>query len=153
MSPRQQSVDFLENLLTFFGLNVLIEVAEDEEEAVLNLQVPSTHLNGFLIGSNGENLRALQHLTNMALRHNGFENTNAVVDIAGYKRQRSDRLSHEVAKLAHEVLASGQPYSMKPLSAYERRVAHQAVSGIDGVTTESQGEGRDRHIVIKKSDS
>lgn len=150
MNPRDQAVDFLENLLTFFGLNVSVDAREDDDEGVLLLNVPSTHLNGFLIGQRGENLRSLQHLTNMALKRNGFETVSVTVDIAGYKKQRNERLTHQVQQLAKTVAATGEQHVMTPMSAYERRIVHQAIGDIEGLTTASQGEGRDRHVIISK---
>ena len=153
MDAREQSIKFLEEVISFFGVNVLVEAEEDEEEGVITLNVPSTRLNGFFIGQNGENLRALQHLTNMSLRRNGIEGINVTVDVAGYKKQRNERLARNAAKVAEEVIASGEPHEMRPMSSYERRVVHKALGEIEGVETESAGVGRDRHVVIKKSES
>ena len=152
MDAREQSIKFLEDIISFFGVNVLVEAEENEEEGVITLNVPSTRLNGFFIGQNGDNLRALQHLTNMALRRNGVEDVNVTVDVAGYKKQRNERLARSTTKAAEQVKSSGEPHEMQPMSSYERRIAHKAVSEVEGVETESVGEGRDRHIVIKKSE-
>ncbi|MEX0749000.1 MAG: R3H domain-containing nucleic acid-binding protein [Candidatus Saccharimonadales bacterium] len=152
MDARELSVKFLEDLIAFFGVNVLVEVEENEEDQVLTLNVPSTRLNGFFIGSNGENLRALQHLVNMSLRRNGFEDIAVTVDVAGYKKQRNERLSRQATKLAATVKETGEPHEMQPMTAYERRVVHKTLGEIDGITTESAGAGRDRHIVIKKGE-
>lgn len=152
MSARDFAIEYLENLLAFFGVNVLVEGKEEADDQVVTLNVPSTHLNGFLIGQKGENLRALQHLVNMSLRRNGYEDVAATVDVAGYKRQRNERLSRRVTKLAETVRDSGEPHELEPMSAYERRVVHKALGEVEGVTTESEGEGRARHIVIKKAE-
>ena len=141
---------YLEDLLSFFGLNTSIDVSKEDE--TITLQVPSTHLNGFLIGNHGENLRSLQHLTNMALKTSGYEDTMAIVDVAGYRQQRNERLTKHAQSLAQKVLAEGQDIPLEPMSAYDRRVVHQAVSEIAGVKSESDGEGRERHIVIKPKD-
>lgn len=141
---------YLEDLLSFFGLNTNVEA--EEEETTVTLQVPSTHLNGFLIGVHGENLRSLQYLTNMALKAGGFEDTVAIVDIAGYRKQRNERLSKQAQQLAEQVKTSGQPIAMDPLSAYERRIVHQAVGEVEGVVSGSEGEGRERHVVISPAE-
>lgn len=152
MDAREQSIKFLEDIISFFGVNVLVEAEENEDEGVITLNVPSTRLNGFFIGQNGDNLRALQHLTNMALRRNGIEDINVTVDVAGYKKQRNERLARSATKTAEQVKSTGEPHEMQPMSSYERRVVHKAISEVEGVDTESVGEGRDRHIVIKKSE-
>ena len=146
-AARDFAQTFLEDLLSFFGLNTAVEGSPDE--ATIELDVPSTHLNGFLIGVRGENLRSLQHITNLALKTSGFTDVMAVVDIAGYKKQQNERLGKTARQLAEQVLGSGQAQTLEPMSAYDRRVVHQAVSEIDGVTSESSGEGRDRRVVIK----
>lgn len=138
---------FLEDLLSFFGLNTQVEAKREEDTIQLN--VPSSEQNGFLIGQHGDNLRSLQHLTNMALKRSGSENVAVVVDVAGYKAQRSERLSEHVKKLAQEVITSGVEKTLEPMSSYERRVVHKTISEIDGVESGSVGEGRDRRVVIK----
>lgn len=146
-TARDFAQKYLEDLLSFFGLNTQVEV--EEEDDTVSLQVPSSHLNGFLIGAHGENLRSLQYLTNMALKSAGFVDNMAVIDIAGYRRQRNERLTARAKQLAEQVLAEGKEMPLDPMSAFERRIIHQAVSEIEGVTSESDGEGRERHIVIK----
>src|SRR5687767_3288760 len=133
-SARDFAQKYLEDLLSFFGLNMQVEA--DEEQDTVMLQVPSTHLNGFLIGAHGENLRSLQYLTNMALRSAGFESM-AVVDIAGYRRQRNERLTARAKQVAEQVLSEGREQTLDPMSAFERRIIHQAVSEVEGVSSQS----------------
>ena len=139
---------YLEDLLSFFGLNTRVE--DHVADNTIELMVPSSRLNGFLIGQRGQNLRSLQHLTNMAVRRGGYDEMTVVIDVAGYKKQRYDRLARQARGLAEEVLSSGQPKELEPMNAAERRVVHQAIGEIAGLSSESSGEGRDRHIVIKK---
>jgi spoIIIJ-associated protein len=153
MEARQFAADFLENLVTFFGVNVIVESQEDEDEGVIRLNVPSTHLNGFFIGQNGDTLRSFQNLTNMALKSNGYQDTSATVDVAGYKKQQDQRLQRHVQKVAQDVKTSGKDHPLRPMNAYERRVVHRALADIDGVESESTGEGRARQVVIKKSEA
>lgn len=147
MSELDFARQFLEDLLSFFGLNTKVDATREDDTIQLN--VPSSEQNGFLIGQHGDNLRSLQHLTNMALKRSGTDGLAVVVDVAGYKAQRSERLSEHVKKLAGEVIASDAEKTLEPMSSYERRVVHKTVSEIDGVESESVGEGRDRRVVIK----
>src|SRR5271170_3920215 len=89
------SKKYLEDLLSFFGLNTDVYATSDEE--VIELNVPSTHLNGFLIGQKGETMRALQYLVGSALRNGGHEYSRVNVDIADYKKGKAERLA-EIAK-------------------------------------------------------
>ncbi len=138
---------YLEDLLSFFGLNT--EVHASNEDDVIELEVPSTHLNGFLIGQRGENMRSMQFLVSNALKNKGFEYTRVNVDIADYKKQRAERLSGQAEEWVKKVKETGKPMDLKPMSAVDRRTIHRLAQEY-GLTSESVGEGRDRHIVLKK---
>ena len=97
---------YLEDLLSFFGLNTDVHATSDDE--VIQLNVPSTHLNGFLIGQHGENMRSLQYLTSTALKNNDYEHNRVNVDIADYKKQRADRLRERAEEWVKQVRDSGE---------------------------------------------
>ncbi|HEX5797565.1 MAG TPA: R3H domain-containing nucleic acid-binding protein [Candidatus Saccharimonadales bacterium] len=153
--PDQESIEqaiqfakkYLEDLLSFFGLNTDVYATNSEDE-VIELQVPSTHLNGFLIGSKGETMRGFQFLTSNALKNGGYAMTRVNVDIAEYKKQRAERLRQKAEEWVGEVKDSGKPKDLRPMNSADRRVVHK-LAGEHGLVTESVGEGRDRHIVIK----
>jgi spoIIIJ-associated protein len=138
---------YIEDLLSFFGLNTDVYATSDDE--VIQLNVPSTHLNGFLIGQRGDNMRSLQYLTSTALKNNGFEHNRVNVDIAEYKKQRADRLRERAEEWVKQVRDSGEPMDLEPMNAADRRVIHK-LAGEYSLTSESAGEGRDRHIVLKR---
>lgn len=140
---------YLEDLLSFFGLNT--DVYATSEDEVIQLNVPSTHLNGFLIGQRGENMRSLQYLTSTALKNNNYANTRVNVDIADYKKQRADRLRDKAEAWVKQVRDSGEPMNLEPMNAADRRVVHKLAAEY-GLTSESDGEGRDRHIVLKRAE-
>ncbi len=137
---------YLEDLLSFFGLNTDVQATSDDE--VIQLNVPSTHLNGFLIGQRGENIRSLQYLTSTALKNNSYMHNRVNVDIADYKRQRADRLRERAEEWVKQVRDSGQPMDLQPMNAADRRVVHKLAAEY-GLVSESDGAGRDRHIVLK----
>ena len=138
---------YLEDLLSFFGLNTDI-YATSEDGEVIELNIPSTHLNGFLIGQRGETMRALQFMVSNALKNQGYEVTRVNVDVADYKRQRADRLAKTAEEWVKQVQESGEQYEVRPMNAADRRVVHR-VAADAGLSSESVGEGRDRHIVLK----
>lgn len=143
----QYAKKYLEDLLSFFGLNTEVYASNSEDE-VIELQVPSTHLNGFLIGQRGETMRGLQFMTSSALKNNGYGMTRVNVDIAEYKKQRAERLRQKAEEWVQEVKDSGQSKDLRPMNSADRRVVHQLASE-HGLSTESVGEGRDRHIILK----
>ncbi|HEU4914152.1 MAG TPA: R3H domain-containing nucleic acid-binding protein [Candidatus Saccharimonadales bacterium] len=145
----QYAKKYLEDILSFFGLNT--DVYATSEDDVIELEVPSTHLNGFLIGQRGENMRALQFLVSNALKNQGHGYTRVNVDIADYKKQRAERLSQRAEEWMKKVRDSGDPMELKPMSAVDRRTIHKLAQEY-GLASESIGEGRDRRIVLKPSE-
>lgn len=143
----QYAKKYLEDILSFFGLNTDV-YATTEDNEVIELHVPSTHLNGFLIGQHGDTIRALQFTVSNALRSNGFETTRVNVDVADYKKSRSDRLAKQAEEWVASVKESGEPLHLKPMNAADRRTVHKVATD-EGLATESEGEGRDRHVVLK----
>src|ERR1700750_3455383 len=83
---------YLEDVLSFFGLNTDIHATSEDGE-VIELNIPSTHLNGFLIGQHGDTVRAIQFLVSSALKSQNYEVTRVNVDVADYKKQRANRLA------------------------------------------------------------
>lgn len=149
---KEQSIAFakkyLEDLLSFFGLNTEVHVSCDDE--VIELSVPSTAMNGFLIGQRGDTLRSLQQLISTTLKNREAEVTRVNLDIAGYKKQRNERLVEKVADWVKQVRESGESMDLPMMNAAERRVVHQAISDYSDVETHSEGEGRDRHVILSK---
>jgi len=138
---------YLEDLLSFFGLNTDVQATNSEDE-VIELHIPSTHLNGFLIGQQGETVRSMQFLVSNALKNNGYEISRVNVDVADYKKARADRLAQTAVDWIKQVKDSGEDMHLKPMNPADRRTIHK-LAGEYSVQTESVGEGRDRHIVLK----
>jgi spoIIIJ-associated protein len=143
----QYAKKYLEDLLSFFGLNTDV-YATTEDHEVIELNVPSTHLNGFLIGQHGETVRALQYLISTALKNQNFAHTRVNVDVADYKKARAERLASRAEEWFKEVRDSGGAKELSPMNAADRRIIHKAASDY-GLETESVGEGRDRRVVVK----
>ena len=140
---------YLEDLLSFFGLNT--EVKASSDDGVIELEVPSTHLNGFLIGQHGDTMRAPQFVVSNALKNQGYEYTRVNVDVAEYKKQRADRLSKQAEEWVAAVRDSGEPMELRPMNAVDRRVIHKLAQDA-GLVSESLGEGHDRRVVLKPSE-
>lgn len=149
---RDASIDFakkyLEDLLSFFGLNVV--VSAHCEEDVIELNVPSTHLNGFLIGQRGETLRSLQFLLSMSLKNKDAALERVNIDVANYKKHRAERVAEQVREWCKQVNENGEAMPLKPMSPADRRTAHRVVAEFGSLQSHSEGEGRERHLVITK---
>ena len=138
---------YLEDLLSFFGLNTDV-YATTEDHEVIELNVPSTHLNGFLIGQHGDTMRSLQYVISSALKSKNFSHVRVNVDIADYKKHRAERIVKDAEAWFKEVKSSGQPKELVPMNPADRRAVHKAATDY-GLETESVGEGRERHIILK----
>lgn len=138
---------YLEDLLSFFGINVAVDSTLDDE--VIQLSIPSTSMNSLLIGREAQNLRALQHIVSMALVGREGELTRVNVDVADYKRQRADRIAEQAEEWIREVRATGHSKRLN-LNAADRRVVHKVAQDYSDVKTHSEGEGRERQLIIEK---
>lgn len=146
----QYAKKYLEDLLSFYGLNTDV-YATTEDNEVIELNIPSTHLNGFLIGQRGETMRSMQFLVSSALKNQNYTLCRVNVDVAEYKKQRADRLAETVEEWVKKVKETGQPFEVKPMNAADRRTVHRVASEA-GLASDSVGEGRDRHIVLKPAE-
>ena len=140
---------FLEDLLSFFGINVAVDSTIDDE--VIQLSVPSTSLNSLLIGKNADNLRSLQFIVSQALAARDAEITRVNVDIADYKRSRAEHIAERAETWIAKVRKTGEPMRLD-LNPADRRVVHKIAEDYSDITTHSEGEGRERQLVISKKD-
>lgn len=138
---------YLEDLLSFFGINVAIDSTMDDE--VIQLSIPSTSMNSLLIGKEANNLRALQHIVSMALTSHEAEIVRVNVDVADYKRQRAERIAEQAEDWIREVRTTGQSKHLN-LNAADRRVVHKVAQDYSDIKTHSEGEGRERQLIIEK---
>lgn len=140
---------YIEDLLSFFGLNIDVYATYDDE--VIELQIPSTHLNGFLIGQRGDTMRAMQFVISSALKNAGYQYYRVSVDVAEYKKARQERLEEQARDWMNQVKKSHEAMELRPMGAAERRIVHKMAAD-EGLETESVGEGRDRRVVILPTD-
>ena len=136
---------FIEDTLSFFGVNIDVYATSDDE--VIELHVPSTNLNSFLIGQHGDTMRSLQYIVSMALKNNDFAFNRVNIDVADYKKQRAERLMKRAEGWIKQVKETQEPYDLRPMNAADRRIIHKLAADA-GLASDSVGEGRSRHIVL-----
>jgi len=151
---KEQSIEFakkyLEDLLSFFGVNVDITTTVNED--VIELMVPSNESNSLLIGRNAETLRSIQYLLSTTLRNAAAEIQRVNVDIADYKKQRTEKLVEKARGWIEQVRETGDSF-VADLNAADRRIVHHVASEYDDIKTFSEGEGRDRRLIIAQKSS
>ncbi len=150
----QQSIEFarkfLEDTLSFFGVNLTVTANVDSD--VIELVVPSSDSNSILIGRGAETLRALQYMVSTALRNRDAALVRVNIDIADYKKQRAEKIAADAREWIEEVRRSGESHTAN-LNAADRRVVHQVAAEYEDIQTYSEGEGRERSIVIAQKSS
>ena len=124
-----------------------VEDMEEEENQVLVGIVVKNPAS--LIGFRGRNLVAIQLVLSLMVRTNVDENVRVLLDINNYRNEQKERLQGMVLNLIDKVLKTGTPVSLVNMSSYERRICHMIVAENDKVMSESEGEGEERHVVIK----
>lgn len=135
-----------EELLELLGVKATVSVALEGDVAQINLETDET---GMLIGYHGETLEALQLILSLMLARELGEFVRVSLEIGDYRKNREDYLQHLVDQTKERVLAENRPVALPNLKSWERRIVHLMLQDDKDVTTESEGEGRDRVLTIK----
>ncbi|MDP9020010.1 MAG: single-stranded DNA-binding protein, partial [Actinomycetota bacterium] len=137
---------FLAGLVDAFGLEGRTEVDHVDEET-LEGRVVGDGL-GLLIGPRGQTLAAVQDLARSAVLRGGGRGIRLRVDVGGYQERRREALQRFTREVADQVLSTGTAVSLEPMPPPDRKVVHDTVNTIDGVTTRSEGEEPERRVLI-----
>lgn len=139
--------EIVKNLLNIMGFESEVFVREEAEGVVAHINCQE---GGLLIGQGGESLAGLSHLIKLITSKKLKENfVSFSVDVNDYYRQKTEILKEFVIEKASKAAREGRPCPLLPMSSYERRIVHLALQDRKDVVCESEGEGRDRHIVIR----
>lgn len=153
-SPAEIAADFVKNLLMNMQVEADVSIEHEDAEGA-SIAVNGEGL-GLLIGRHGDVLDAVQHLAGLAANHGRSGYYRITVDIENYRAKRAETLRQLARRMAEKTLRYRRSNTLEPMNAYERRIIHTEVQGIEGVTTYSIGSDADRRIVItleKKSKS
>ena len=144
-SSAGKATAYLKNILLNLGCeNLVIKVAEIEGGAYISLEGDKL---GVVIGRRGETLDAIQYLTSLAA-NTGSGYYKVTLNIGNYREKRQQTLKALAKKVSAQVLRTGRSRSLEPMNPYERRIIHTAVQDIDGVVSNSTGDGSSRRVVI-----
>ncbi len=139
--------DILDNILGLLLLEGSYDISEEEEGFKVSIETEDA---GRLIGFKGESLSSLQLLVNqMMSRHQGDDFKRVIIDVSGWRQKKEEELSGKAKRWAEQVKESGEAMELEPMPSWQRRIIHMVMQEIEGVESESVGEGRDRHLVIK----
>ena len=149
--PRlQAAVDYLTPIFNLMGVENFTFSAVKKGAATI-LKVSGEHM-GALIGRRGETMESLSYLASLVVNRMEGSYVKLGLDVGGYRNKREDDLSALAKRIADRVIRTGCYYEMEPMNPYERHIIHTAVAEIEGVRSESKGEGPDRRVVIYSTD-
>ncbi|MBI2590370.1 MAG: KH domain-containing protein [Candidatus Blackburnbacteria bacterium] len=140
--------EIVEELLRLAGIEGSAEVAEDKENGFFNVQI-ETEQAGVLIGHRGETLSSLQTVVRQIAFNKLGENTNILINVGDWKTKREETLKNIAQVAVNKVKNTGVAQHVYDLTPAERRFVHVLLEDDGEVVTESEGEGRERHLVIK----
>lgn len=140
------AADYLEELLDIYDLDGDIDI--DVRQGRAYLEISSDKDSNLRLISEPDTVEALQELTRLAVQVKTTSFSRLILDVGGSRQKRVDELTRVVNKVIEKVRDSGEQAPLKPMSSYERKIAHDIIAEA-GLNSESEGEGRDRHIVIK----
>ena len=144
--------DWLEDLFDVMALRAEVEPLYEDGTMYVDVWASDDDENlALLIGRHGSALDALQEVVRGVVHHRTGERCQVVVDVEDYRKRRRDQIVSRARQAARRVEKSGRPERMDPMNAFERKIVHDAVSDISGVTTGSEGEDPDRRVVISPS--
>ncbi len=145
-SPAGTAHAFLAELTKLMGVDVTIDMGTDAEGNVYGYINGDTL--GILIGRRGETLDAVQYLTSLKVNRGREGYTRVTLDTENYRAKREDTLIRLANRMANRALRTGRKVSLEPMNPYERRIINYALQQTEGVTTHSEGEEPNRHVVI-----
>ena len=143
------AADYLEELLDIFDLDGDINI--DVRQGRAYLEITADEESNLRLISNPETVEALQELTRIAVQTKTQSFSRLILDIAGSRQAKLDSLAKVVNRIIAKVKETNAPVAMKPMSSYERKIAHDLIAEA-GLISESEGEGKERHIVAKPAE-
>lgn len=138
--------DFFKNIAYYMNLNIESEIIETD--GVFNVVLVSNN-NSILIGKEGKTLNCLQTLIRQSIKNNTDLLIKLNLDVSNYKIKKLKNIERLVRGIAQDVEDTQMSVSLDSMNSYERRFVHKLIDEYPNLTTESVGEGKDRHVVIK----
>ena len=140
------AVEYLREVIALMGVeNVTFSAVQKGEATIIRLDGEKL---GALIGRRGETMESLSYLASLVANRLEGDYIKLGLDVAGYRDKRESDLTALAQRIGAKVRKTGRSFAMEPMNPYERRIIHSAISKMEGVRSESKGEGRDRRVVI-----
>ena len=144
------AVEYLREVIGLMGVQDVAFSAVQKGEATI-IRLDGEKL-GALIGRRGETMESLSYLASLVANRLEGDYIKLGLDVAGYRGKRESDLTALAQRIGAKVRKTGRSFAMEPMNPYERRIIHSAIGKMEGVRSESKGEGRDRRVVIYSTD-
>ena len=141
-----------EELLTLMGVEAKIDVSEDKENQALVINISSDNETGLLIGRHGQTLLSFQAAIGMMLKQKLGEWIRVIVNVGDWRQKEEEHLKDLAESTAERVRTTGEPQPIYNLTPSQRRIVHLTLSEEPDLSTESEGEGEERYLVVKKKE-
>lgn len=149
-SEETDAVSYVASILS--GIGIHGKISSYWEGDTLHVDVSGNDV-GAAIGRRGETLDAIQYLTSLVANKSSKDRIRVVLDIGGYRYRRENTLVSMAERAAETVARTGREYALEPMNPAERRIVHSALQSFPGVTTYSEGEEPERHVIIAPATS
>ena len=143
----EKASEFLLGVLERMGISADIDIKDDNDKTILEIQTKDTEV---VIGRRGVVMDALQHLVNKVVYRDrsGDRGKPLVVDAGGFRDKQIERLRSLAQRMGEKALETKQIVELQPMSPHDRRIVHMAIAEMPGLSSRSEGEGEDRHILV-----
>ncbi|OGM07563.1 hypothetical protein A3E15_00490 [Candidatus Woesebacteria bacterium RIFCSPHIGHO2_12_FULL_42_9] len=141
-----------EELLILMGVDAKIDVSEDKENQALVINISSDNETGLLIGRHGQTLLSFQAAIGMMLKQKLGEWIRVIVNVGDWRQKEEEHLKDLAESTAERVRTTGEPQPIYNLTPSQRRIVHLTLSEEPDLSTESEGEGEERYLVVKKKE-
>lgn len=146
----EQIKDFLKEVIINLGLDVQFESSIRERKINISMYADN---NAILIGKDGKTLKALETLAKQKVQNDYGVHVSISLDVENYKEKKIKNLEYMAKKIAREVRSTKVEATLENMNSFERRVVHNILTDFKGVTTISEGEEPNRHVIIKPTDN
>jgi spoIIIJ-associated protein len=143
----EKASEFLLGVLSRMGISADIDIKDDTDKTILEIQTKDTEV---VIGRRGVVMDALQHLVNKVVYRDrtGDRGKPLVVDAGGFRDKQIERLRALAQRMGEKALQTKQIVELQPMTPHDRRIVHMAIAEMAGLSSRSEGEGEDRHILV-----
>ena len=144
----EKAKEFLMPIITKFNSNVNLEYTVDKSNNILCINLVGENM-GVIIGKHGQTLDSLQHLTSLYVNKGEQEKVIVRIDSENYREKRNKTLEALAKNVASNVKRTKRQYALEPMSAYDRRIIHSVLQKERNIETYSEGNEKDRHVVVR----